>query len=158
LEKKMPGGRPKSDETKRFLAKVKVMENGCHEWQASLNRGGYGKFNSYGGRNSDPAHRVAYRLFVAPVPAGVHVLHHCDNRKCVNVDHLFLGSTIDNVADMDAKGRRGTKSKLTYKDVDTIREMLANRYSQKVIAKKFMVHQTTISRIERHKTYIFKEN
>ena len=85
------------------------------------------------------------------------VLHHCDNRKCVNPEHLFLGTLQDNIRDMDDKGRRGTKSCLTYSDANEIREMLSNRYSQKVIAKKFNVDQTTISRIKLGKTMLFKD-
>lgn len=152
----MPGGRPKSDEKKRFLAKVKIVETGCHEWQASLNRGGYGKFNSYGGNSSDPAHRVAYRLFVAPIPDGAYILHRCDNRKCVNPDHLFIGTQDDNISDMDSKQRRGTKSNLTYNQVDQIKFMLGKNYSQNEIAKYFNVNQTTISRIKLGKTTLFK--
>ncbi len=148
---------PRTSEKQRFLAKVKRVESGCHEWQTETNRGGYGKI-WFRGKPSVPAHRVAYTLFVSPIPEGRHVLHRCDNRKCVNPEHLFLGSNRDNVSDMDGKGRRGTKSRLTYEDVGKIRQMLAERYSQAVIAKSFGVDQTTISRIKLGKTTLFKEN
>lgn len=153
----MPGGRPPSDEKQRFLAKVRKVESGCHEWEAGLSRTGYGKFYFRGVVGSQ-AHRAAYELFVAPVPQGQHVLHKCDNRKCVNPRHLFLGTTADNVADMDRKNRRGTKSQLTYQDVEVIRDMLAADLPQQMIAKKFGVDQTTISRIKLRKTTLFKEN
>jgi hypothetical protein len=138
--------RPASDEKERFLAKVLANEIGCHEWQASLDRGGYGKF-AFRGNTAAKAHRVSYQLFVGPIPEGVNVLHQCDNRKCVNPGHLFLGTAADNVADMDAKGRRGTKSRLTKNDVATIKELIAARHTQAAIAKIFRVDQTTISRI-----------
>jgi predicted XRE-type DNA-binding protein len=150
----MPGGRPKSDIRERFLAKVKKMESGCHEWQAGLHRDGYGKFCEDG--KTIQAHRVAYALFVNPIPSGAWVLHRCDNRKCVNTEHLFIGDAVANIADMDVKQRRGTKSPLTYKDVEEIKILLADRYSQQEIADKFGVHQTAISRVKLGKTTIFK--
>jgi predicted XRE-type DNA-binding protein len=151
----MSGGRPKSDEKQRFLEKVKIMETGCHEWQSTLDKGGYGKF--YRNGKQAKAHRVAYDLFVAPISANRHLLHSCDNRKCVNVEHLSFGSSRDNIADMDAKGRRGTKSTLTYSKVEEIRCLLLERYSQKEIANRFGVHQSAISRIKLNKTRLFKE-
>ena len=146
-------GRPKSDEKERFLVKVKLVENGCIEWQGTKNRGGYGKFYFRG--KQDVAHRVSYELFVGPISKGKWVLHRCDNRKCVNVDHLFLGNCKDNILDMDTKGRRGTKSKLTYTDVENIKKLLAERYSQQKIAEMFNVHQGTVSNIKLNKTTMF---
>lgn len=153
----MPGGRPKSDEKRRFLAKMEKVESGCHEWTAGLSRGGYGKFY-FRGVVSYPAHRAAYELYVAPVPKGKHVLHKCDNRKCVNPKHLFLGTHQDNVADMDKKGRRAIKTKLTYSDAEEILRRLAQRYSQQSIADEFGVHQTVISKVKLGKISRFKEN
>ena len=151
----MPGGRPKSDTTKRFLAKVRKMESGCHEWTAGLHRDGYGKFVDFG--KTIQSHRVAYTLFVGPIPSESWVLHRCDNRKCVNPKHLFLGNALANIRDMDSKKRRGSRSKLTYEQVAEIRRLLSQRYSQEVIAKKFGVTQSVVSRIKLRKTKIFKE-
>ena len=151
----MPGGRPKSDTKQRFLAKVQKVESGCHEWQAGLHRDGYGKFVEAG--KTIQAHRVAYSLFIGPIPTGAWVLHTCDNRKCVNPHHLFIGDRIANIEDMDRKQRRGTKSKLTYADVEKIKNLLNERYSQAHIAEEFGVDQTTISRIKLGKTTLFKK-
>ncbi len=150
----MPGGRPRSDVKQRFLEKVKEMEFGCHEWQAGQARGGYGKFTVW--PKTTTAHRIAYELFVAPIPKGKSVLHRCDNRLCVNPAHLFIGNAIDNIRDMDAKQRRGTKSQLTYADVKQIKHLLADRFSQQTIADQFNVCQGTISRIKLGKTRLFR--
>lgn len=147
--------RPRSDVKERFLSKVVVAGSGCHEWTSVLNRGGYGKFYYEG--KQEPAHRVAYILFKGEIPEGRWILHKCDNRKCVNPDHFFLGDCKDNIKDMDKKGRRGTKSKLTYAQVEEIKKLLEVRYSQQYIAKMFGVYQTTISRIKLGKTKIFKD-
>ena len=147
--------RPKSDVISRFISKIKVSENGCHEWTAGLHRDGYGKFQNNG--KTIPAHRVAYELFVGEIPNKLWILHSCDNRKCVNPKHLFLGTSKDNINDMDNKKRRGSNSSLTYSDVAKIKEMIADRYTQAYIASKFGVCQTTISKIKLNKTVIFKK-
>ncbi len=51
------------------------------------------------------AHRIAWKLAGKKIPKGKHVLHKCDNRRCVNVDHMFLGDQALNMADKKAKGR-----------------------------------------------------
>lgn len=147
--------RPRSDVYKRFKDKVKIVDSGCHEWQSTIKRDGYGQFHHDG--RAQRAHKVSYELFKGEVPSGVVIMHTCDNKKCVNPDHLKLGTTRDNIADMDAKKRRGTKSKLTNADVAEIKKMLADRHSQQSIADKFGVYQTTISRIKLGQTKLFKE-
>lgn len=150
----MPGGRPRSNEKERFLAKVKVVESGCHEWQAGHARGGYGKFRYP--TKTVTAHRASWELFIGPIPKGQCVLHRCDNRLCVNPRHLFLGTQTENVQDMDEKQRRKTRAKLTEAQVKEVRQMLNDRYSQQHIAEKFNVDQTTISRIKLCITHTFR--
>jgi HNH endonuclease len=147
--------RPKSDVLRRFISKIKVSENGCHEWTAGLHRDGYGKFQNDGKTIS--SHRMAYELFIGEIPDKLCILHSCDNRKCVNPAHLSLGTLKDNINDMDNKKRRGSNSSLTYSDVAKIKEMIADRYTQSYIASKFGVCQTTISKIKLNKTVIFKK-
>ncbi len=145
--------RPKSDPIKRFLAKVVKVENGCHEWVSTMHRDGYGKFYHEG--KQVQAHRMAFELFVAPIN-GEWVLHKCDNRKCVNPDHLFLGLSIDNVKDMDAKGRRHNNSIATLEFAEKVKQMLADRYSQQYVADALGCSQSLISRIHRNTKKFFK--
>lgn len=88
----------------RFEEKVSPEPNsGCHLWAASGFPHGYGKISVDG--ESTGAHRVAWELYRGAIPTGLHVLHRCDIRCCVNPDHLFLGTPQDNVDDKMAKNR-----------------------------------------------------
>ena len=85
-----------------FWEKVKKTDT-CWEWTAAKNEKGYGVFGI--GKETDKAHRISYRLLVSEIPQGLFVCHKCDNPKCVNPDHLFLGTAQDNVKDMILKKR-----------------------------------------------------
>src|ERR1700722_11550688 len=101
-EIKGPIDLPTSD---RFWSSVDKSGD-CWLWQKSLSEGGYGRFSL--NRKSFPAHRVAYAIVNGSCPADILVCHECDNPRCVNTGHLFLGRHVDNVADMIQKGRRWT--------------------------------------------------
>lgn len=139
------------DVKNRFLTKVDKTKN-CWNWTAWKNYLGYGGFG-FKGKNIG-AHRISYQLFIGIIPKGMCVLHKCDNRKCVNPKHLFLGTRVDNIRDMDTKGRRVNPvgeingfSKLKKENIIKIRELAKTNILQYKIAEKFNVTPTTISYI-----------
>jgi len=91
----------------RFWKHVAPMmdDRGCWEWAASRQPSGYGQLMEQTKRVPLYAHRLSWQLHNGSIPAGMHVLHHCDNRGCVNPDHLFLGTNYDNILDCKQKGR-----------------------------------------------------
>jgi hypothetical protein len=115
----------------------------------------------------DYAHRIAWRLTKGLIPRARWVLHSCDNPRCCNPNHLFLGTHIDNMADMVAKGRstkgqprlyrRGelhNLAKLTAPQVLQIRARYATgEITQLALAAEYQVGQNTISRIVRGHTW-----
>ena len=78
--------------------------SGCHIWQASTNPFGYGQLNIDG--KVFGAHRMAWIARHGPIRKGLYVCHRCDDRRCCNPDHMFLGTHADNMADMKAKNRQ----------------------------------------------------
>lgn len=75
----------------------------CLVFSGSCDRKGYGRIRIDG--RIRPAHRVAYEHAHGPIPAGLVVMHSCDNPPCCRIDHLSIGTVADNNADRDAKGR-----------------------------------------------------
>jgi hypothetical protein len=107
----------------RFDRNFAQQPRGCWEWTGRRNLQGYGNFSINSRKVA--AHRVAWTLANGPIPAGMHVCHHCDNPPCVRPDHLFLGTAADNIRDRNVKGhtargeRHGSRTKpeaLTFGD------------------------------------------
>lgn len=125
---------------------------GCLEWKGPLDRGGYGHITVNTILLS--VHRVSAALWLGfEINSHLLICHKCDNRSCINPQHLFVGTTADNSADMVKKGRslRGEAnphSKLTTKDISVIRSRLASGESQQRIADDYGIAQTLVSHIK----------
>lgn len=89
----------------RLIEKIKINpENGCWEWQAAMMQSGYGKISIRRSVHTG-AHRASYTVFNGEIPDGMVICHKCDNKKCINPDHLFIGTYLDNSKDAQSKGR-----------------------------------------------------
>ncbi len=82
------------------------------EFQGCIQENGYSRATV--NRVSDYGHRHIYRLTKGSIPRGMDVCHSCDNRKCINPDHLFLGTRLDNMADAVSKGRQAKGNSLPH--------------------------------------------
>ena len=137
----------------------------CWQWTGGRTASapfGYGITEINGRRTK--THRVSWELTHGALPPrdghhGTCVLHRCDNRLCVNPDHLFLGTNLDNIRDRDAKGRhadfRGEKhpiARLTEDDVRAIR-VTGNLQTRASLARQYGVTQTHIRHILLRKTW-----
>lgn len=146
----------------KLQSRLVASPSGCHEYTGGLNRKGYGVL--YIGDGQRSAHRCAYTLWVGPIPEGMLVCHRCDNPRCCNPKHLFIGTVQDNNRDRDSKGRNISHSgdlhysrtqperlargeghgmaRLNDEKVRLIRESARAGVSLKELAKKLGVHYT----------------
>jgi len=128
--------------------------SGCWLWNGAVLKGGYGLSND--GDKCVLAHRLSYKSFVGDIPDGLVVAHKCDNRICVNPDHLWLATHKENSSDMVKKGRSASKercgkSKLTSEQIDFIRK---SELSHRALGKMFDVSHANIGYIKRRSTWI----
>lgn len=130
----------------------------CWEWRGYRGPSGYGRLYLKPGAYTT-AHRASWIVTHGEIPDGKCVLHHCDNRACVNPDHLFIGTQQDNMADMNAKGRRKTPvmvgethpaAKLTEREVLEIR---ASALPREQLEAKYGVSKPTIHQIINRQTW-----
>lgn len=129
----------------------------CWIWQGGFFKNGYGRFSF--NHKTLKAHRFAYEIFKNTSLGQMHVCHTCDNKACVNPDHLFLGTALDNMRDMISKGRKkpakGTAHggvKLSEHQVLFIRENHI-AFTHQQLADNFGVSRSTIGLIIKRKIW-----
>ncbi len=155
--KKKPGHRGTLEE--RFWKKVvKGCEpSDCWGWSGSTSPAGYGAIWPGPGSNGPTqAHRVSYEIHKGNIPAGLLIMHICDNPPCCNPDHLEIGTDKTNAEDKAKKlrhnfGEQRYNAKLTEKDVIEIRASVGVTQSQ--LAKNYKVTGSVISNIINRKTW-----
>lgn len=90
----------------RFWCKVKIgLEDECWCWTGSKSSTGYGNISTKKNKSPINAHRLSYTINKGKIPDGMVVMHTCDNKLCVNPNHLVIGTKKDNSNDMMAKNR-----------------------------------------------------
>jgi len=134
---------------------------GCWNWLGSIGSHGYGQM--WNGFGPELVHRIFYKKNKGPIPEGHHVLHKCDNTRCINPDHLYAGTAKNNADDREfrergnhAKGERNALAKLTEEDICLIRK-LAESESQRALGRRFKVAHTTIGAVIRGKAWVHVE-
>lgn len=138
--------------------------DGCWEWRGTRQSKGYGVF--WDGERQVRAHRTAWELVNGPIPAGLSVLHSCDNPPCVNPAHLRVGTARDNASDAMARrrhfspfrgqnqaGEQNRNARLTAADVTVIRERVASGELQRNVAADYGITQSNVSHIARGKSW-----
>lgn len=136
----------------RFWEHVTKSDEGCWEWSGII-LDGYGYLGV--DRHLRRANRLSWKLHFGDIPDHLCVLHSCDNRRCVNPAHLFLGTPADNAADMVRKGRsmkgtRNHKAKLTPEKVGQLRaDWATGKYLQRELGAKYGITQAQAGNIIR---------
>ena len=136
-------------ENKKFWEKVKKTDN-CWFWIGGKGKNGYGSFWD---KKTKSAHRFSWELHNGLITNDLCVLHTCDNPLCVNPNHLFLGTRLDNMRDRDtkqrqARGENNGRHKLLESDIKLIRN---SNLSISKLAKQFSVSKFTINAVKQKK-------
>ena len=140
----------KVDPIIRFNQKY-IKENSCWIWVSALNSSGYGQIYING--TTKLAHRFSYEIHKGLISNGLHVCHTCDNPKCVNPDHLFLGTNKDNVLDKLNKSRHPVGSNAKNSKITEIQAISIKKDSRsnREIAKDYGISHQVVCGIKNNK-------
>lgn len=140
-----------------LLGNIGKTDSGCWEWLKGKCEG-YGRIRDCETKKLILAHRLSYEIFKGKIEKGMFICHRCDNRSCINPDHLFQGTAKDNSQDALHKGRtykvshhaQGEKNgnaKICSEDVIEIRRLASSGMRHSEIAKKYGFSQTNVREI-----------
>lgn len=147
--------------------KYVIREEGCWDWKGRLDKDGYPILTIRRKNGENKGHRASYLIHKGEIPKQMCVCHTCDNRKCTNPEHLWLGTPLENNDDKVKKKRhgwgygdtpklKGSKnpfSKLNEKDVKEIKIKLEKGYSLTEIANEYGVQKACIHKIKKNITW-----
>ena len=155
----MPNSWSKKNFWWRVETQTKEMANGCLEFTGCKDDCGYGRINNGSGKLVR-LHRAVWERAYGPILSGMVVMHLCDNRACIRLSHLALGTQAQNIADMDLKRRRrslrGTdqkQAKLTETAILIIRSKLQCGWTCAALARKFQVSEGAIRHIKKGRNW-----
>jgi hypothetical protein len=126
------------------------LQNGCIEWTGAVNKWGYGLINT---PKTIRVHRVVASIHLGfDLSSPLFVCHKCDNPRCINPDHLFIGTAISNSFDCITKGRNSKgemhgRSKLNNDQVRNIRISAARGQHKPDLARQYKVNTATIYKV-----------
>lgn len=153
--KALRSGEYKQGEMEKILGMIDVASDGCYNWIAGTNGDGYGYV--WFAKKYWRAHRLFWVILKGDIPDNKIICHVCDNRKCVNTDHLFIGTKADNNKDRAEKDRnrdqKGTKNNMAKLTVTEVMSILYNKTPRKTIAAKFNVCRQTVDAIKNGKRW-----
>lgn len=130
----------------QFMKNVKKCDSGCWEWIGAKHASGYGGL-AKGMWKEAYAHRWCYIFHKGEIPEKKVVRHLCDNRICVNPEHLEIGNQADNVHDMYKGGKEGGNRKLTNTQIEELRKMRAEGKLIRELEAAFGITRTTVYKI-----------
>lgn len=135
----------------RLEAKCAPSPTGCWEWTACITRGGYGAIQLDGKKVG--AHRAMMQAVHGHVPPSMYVCHRCDNKRCINPDHLFFGTAVDNARDRASKGRSfkptgafNVMSKVGARLALAMKSEIQSGQRIKDVAQRYGLHPATVKK------------